>query len=246
MSGRANAVEHKIDRLMEEASAALAATRYFDAERLALEALHEAHQTQDYERMARIVLPLQESRRLRRQQAIDVKKLTRLKEYPELEALLTGQKAIKPGCYLIEPPLVGADGRELRERALAEGVPIFVVVREPETRLGEWPIVAVGPVTVRTRIPPPKKADVGWVLKAGEALGDAAIARIDPHDAASGRVEHYLEFLSAFADHEKLHEGLLLACNEAHHDAVMNPKKSGRGRAKLEEVDFSEEAESDL
>jgi hypothetical protein len=239
MSGRTKTADHKVDRLMEEASAALSAMKYAEAERLSLEALHEAHQAEDYERMGRIVLPLQEARRQRRQQAAEVKKLSRIKEYEDLESLLTGQKAIKRGCYLLEPPLVGADGRELRERSLAEGVSVFVVVREPQTRMGEWPIVAVGPVTVRTRIPPPKKVDVGWILRAGEALGDAAIGRIDPHDSAAGRVEHYLEFLSAFPDHEKLHEGLLLACHEAHHDAVTHPKK--RGRPKQDDDDFPEE-----
>ena len=64
--------EQKIDDLMESASAALAATRYFEAERLAWQALGAAHSAKDFERMGRIALPLQEARRQRYQQALDV------------------------------------------------------------------------------------------------------------------------------------------------------------------------------
>lgn len=242
MSARAKTIENQIDQLMEDATLALTSGRYADAERLALEGLQHSHQALDYERMARAVLPLQEARRLRRQQAADVKKVHRLSSYSELEAYLTGNKTIQPGCYLIEPPLVGADGRELRERALSEDVSVLVIVREPITRLNQWPIVMVGPVTVRTRLAPPKKADVSWMLQASEGLGDHALASVDPTDDAAGRVEHLFELLSAVVDHEKLHQALHSACEETHAYILANPKKRGRPR-KEEEDDFPEDDE---
>ncbi|MBL8747239.1 MAG: hypothetical protein JNK58_12900 [Phycisphaerae bacterium] len=242
-TSRARTAGDRIDELMEEASQALIAGRYADTERLALEALLQAHQALDYERMARVLLPLQESRRLRRQQASDVKKVTRLSSYADLEAYLTGNKTIQRGCYLIEPPLVGADGRELRERALSEDVPVFVIVREPETRLNQWPIVMVGPVTVRTRVSPPKKVDVAWMLQAGEALGDHALTQVDPADDAIARVEHLLEMLSTVADHEKLHQALIAACLEAHALVLATPKKRGRPRKEDQDDDFPEDDE---
>lgn len=235
MTGRTKSAASKSDRLMDEASSALAQSRYCEAERLCVEALHGAHEALDYERMARILLPLQEARRLRRQAASDVKKAHRLASYADLEALLTGSKVIAPGCVLLEPPLVGADGRELRERAISEGAAVFVVVREPVTRAGEWPIVAVGPVTVRTRLEPPRKVDVAWMLRAGEALGDAALARVDPRDNVTNRVERLIELLAAVVDHEKLHEALRAACESAHHEILANPKKSPRGKARAAE-----------
>ena len=176
------------------------------------------------------------------EKAAEVKKVHRLTSYSELEAYLTGNKAIQPGCYLIEPPLVGADGRELRERALSEDVSVFVIVREPITRLNQWPIVMVGPVTVRTRLAPPKKPDIAWMLQAGEALGDHALAAVDLADDAAGRVEHLLELLSAVVDHEKLHQALHAACEETHAFILANPKKRGRPR-KDEEDDFPEDDE---
>lgn len=236
MTGRAKGVDSKVDRLMEEASEALAAGRYIDCERTAVEALHHAHRAGDYERMARILLPLQEARRQRRQQAADVKKVARIRSYSELEALLTGAKPIKPGCYLLEPPLVGVDGRELREKALADGVPVFVLVREPLTKLGQWPIVEVGPVTVRTRVAPPKRIDVAWMMRAGEVLGDSALATVDPLEGPADRVDHLMDLLSAVVDHEKLHQALEEACRAAHAEAVVNPRKADRSGSRKRAV----------
>ena len=82
--------EERIDHLMEQATDALTGTRYFECERLALEAMTLAHSARDFDRMARIVMPLQESRRLRRQLASDVKKLNKLNAYDQLEKLLHG------------------------------------------------------------------------------------------------------------------------------------------------------------
>lgn len=132
---------------MERASAALSARKYFETERLAVEALNTAFLAHDFERMARVLLPLQEARRQKRDLALDAGKV-----HVVAEELPT---KIKPGCYLIVPPRVGLDGRQLRELADAAEVPVVVVVREPTTRAGLWPIVALGPVTVRTRVEPP-------------------------------------------------------------------------------------------
>lgn len=139
----------KIDAMMEQASKALVSRDYFAAEKLASGALRRANQEQDFERMARILLPLQEARRLKRQLAIDTQRVT----------VVTGEipagKSLTSGCYLITPPRVGVDGRMLREAADEKKTPVVVLVREPTSRDGMWPLVAVGPVTVRTKVPPP-------------------------------------------------------------------------------------------
>lgn len=218
-TSRAHSAASKVDALMEQASEALVATRYFECERLATEALALALSAQDYERLSRILLPLQEARRLKRQAAVEAGSIVRLDSYEALEPLLTGAKAIKPGMYLIEPPLVGADGRELRERASASEVPVTVVVREPVVRTGHWPVVMVGPVTVRTRVEPaPKKPTARWMLEAGESLGDAAIASISVELPARDRAEKLLAALAAVVDHEKLHQEAAAACAQAAHE----------------------------
>ena len=202
----------KIDKLMERASAALNETRYAECERLCREAFEAAHGVADYDRMARIVLPLQEARRNRRLAAIDTGSLFVVEDPIDPEA------PIEPGCYLFQPPLVGADGRDLRERAAEADVPVFVVVREPRTQLGRWPIVMIGPVTVRTRIAPPADEDapdMEWFIGAAEALGDAAIAAIDPEAALTSRVDALADRLATVVEHEKLHQRLEETCREA-------------------------------
>jgi hypothetical protein len=232
-----------VDTLMERASAALAKSRYFDCERLAVEALGLAHAALDYDRMARILLPLQEARRNRRLAAIDIGRVTVLDEMP------AEGEPIAPGCYLVQPPLVGADGRELRERALAADTPILVVVHEPKTRMGFWPIVMIGPVTVRERIAPPKnekKVDLAWFVAATEALGDAAMSDVEPDLPASERVVALLDRLHTVVDHEKLHQALMDACHEAAAGVRNGSHKPGGSRTKTDAPESaSDDATSD-
>ena len=235
--------EEKIDRLMESASGALEETRYFECERTCLEALEMAHTAGDYERMARIVLPLQEARRQIRMAAIDTRKLVILEEQiPEGET-------IDSACYLLQPPLVGADGRDLRERAERDEVPVFLIVREPKNRTGHWPIVMIGPVTVRTRVEPPKnesKPDMAWFIAAHEALGDAAIEQAGENLNAMQLVDELYDRLGTISDHEKMHQVLEQACRDAivevaHEDT--KPHTIRRRRVRRSRISQSDEEE---
>jgi hypothetical protein len=236
----------RIDELMDRASEHLAQRRYFDAERECLESLNRAFAILDYEHMARILLPLQESRRQKRDLAVDAGEVFRV------NGELPSGKSLRAGCYLVEPPRVGIDGRLLREEADRRKVPAIIVVREPTTREGLWPIVALGPVTVRTRVHPPalgkpptqgrrSKTDGAadaqppdeplpppdWFLRASEALGDTAIAQVEPTSPIASRIQALLERMHAHPDHEKLHQLLADACREASRlvPAVPRPRR---------------------
>ena len=219
-----------IDRLMERASRALEGTRYFEAERLCRDALGKAYAAADFERMARITLPLQEARRQKRQLAVDSGRVVVLSESDMMMAMV---QDILPGCYLFQPPLIGLDARNFREEADGRGVPTFVLCREPMTREGKWPLVAVGQGSVRARVdpavplsriekgitkdgyigdPPP---EASWFEYAAEALGDAAIAKLKFDEPASWRVDDLIAILTAHPDHEKLHQRLEEACRQA-------------------------------
>lgn len=215
----------RIDEIMEQASRALAQTRAIEAETLCLRGLDLAVKASDWERAGRIVLPLQESRRLRRQTATD-SGIVRLMESPKQV-----RQKVEPVCYLFQPPLIAFDARAFREAALRRGVPVFVLTREPMTRDGLWPVSAVSVLTVRTRVRPPAgvtpkdtgvthdevtgEIPLSWFEHAAEALGDAAIASVDPKEPAAHRVLDLLERLDAFPEHEKLHQALERACAEA-------------------------------
>jgi hypothetical protein len=231
----------KVDSLMEQASLALVERRYFDAERLAADALARAFTVLDYERMSRIVLPLEEARRHKRDAAVEAGHIAVV-----TEQVPTG-RALRPGCYLVSPPRVGIDGRSLREAADKKKVPVIVVVRE----------------TVRTKVPPPQNGTSGsegpsrkvrkkvaagrgegesspapprppvqWFLRTCELLGDAAIAGVDRAMPADFRVEYLFRRLEAHPDHEKLHQALGDACRAA----MMGPEP-GR-KARRPEIEF--------
>jgi hypothetical protein len=238
-----------IDRLMERASVALEATRYFDAERAARTALSRAHHAGDYERMARIVLPLQEARRQKRQLAVDASFLGReARGVTVIESRRAVPNAPAPGCYLFQPPLLGVDARAFRDAADAAETPIFILTREPLARDGLWPIVSVGPVVLRTKVHPPcpvqrveaatarddfapahaARISREWFEASAETLGDSAIRRLSAADPAAWRVDDALEFLEALPDHEKLHQSLAAACLQAMREpAPTMPRRRG-------------------
>jgi hypothetical protein len=240
-----NAATAKLDEQMETASAALARADYAHAEAAAAKALLAARRAGDFERMARITLPLQEARRQRRHDAADSGLRLILTQPP------AGRQALLPGLYLVQPPLVGIDARRLRLAADAAGTAALFLCREPMTKAGLWPIVAVGggtlttTITLRTRIAPPpgvtpmesgmtrdrveEPPPAEWFLAAHEALGDAAIAALRPGDPAAWRVDDLLEALDALPSHEKLLQALASACREAAlSPAPERPRRRGR------------------
>lgn len=204
--------QEKVSELMEHAEAALRRAQWFEAERLALQALAISSREDDWDAMARITLPLQEARRQRMQAAMEERKI-RIHE-----GGISDEMELKSGCHLVQPPTVGADARRLRLTALRREIPVLVLCREPRTRAGLCPVVAIGPVTVRTRIEPPKswdKPDFKWFVAALEQLGNAAIAGLDTGLELDRQIGYILDVLDAVPEHEKLHQVLESKCREA-------------------------------
>lgn len=203
---------NSVQQLMERAQAALHRNQWFEAERLAYRSLEMARAARDFSLMARIALPLQEARRQRIQLAFDSD------NFRIVDESFGEDVRVDPGCYLVQPPLVGADSRRLRLAAFEQEVPAAVLCREPLTKLKLCPIVTIGQVTIRTKIDPPKHWDrptLDWFIAALEALGDAAIETLDRNADPIRLVDAILARLDALPDHEKLHQELAHACREA-------------------------------
>ncbi len=215
-----------VDDLMERALAALAKTDYFAAITLCDKAMRKARRADDFDRVARIALPLQEARRQIRQQAMDAGKTVHLITDPSQVPT-----RIKSGCYLVAPPLIGLDASTLAEMGLRKKVPVVAIAREPLTRAGLWPVVTVAAISVRTRLAPPVplervetnmtkdefKGDipVSWFEAACEALGQAAIDSVPTADPAAWRVDDLLERLEALPFHENLYQHLHATARKA-------------------------------
>ncbi len=204
-----------VDETMERASLALERCDYFDAERLCVRALDRAWGLHDYERMSRICMPLQEARRQVRQLAADTGRCV------VLNSTIPRSGVVEPGCYLLEPPLLGIDAHTFRGICVGKRVPAIILTREPLTRKGTWPIVAVGtgpttPISVRVYVPPlaTMPPDAGWFQSVSEMLGDEAIRKLEP-GVAAWRVDDLLHALDAVPDHEKLVQLLGETCRQA-------------------------------
>jgi hypothetical protein len=221
----ASANSRRIDQLMEKASRLLIDTDYFDAEAHCSRALALALAARDFERMSRICLPLQEARRQRRHEAVDAPG-----EYVISTIPAPGER-ISPGKYLLTPPLVGIHARQFRDAANRQKSPTLVLVREPTTRSGRWPIVGVGtgprePFVVRVQVdvPPnlngangtqPHAPDATWFMATQELLGDAALLKSPRGVPADHHVEDLMDALEAVPEHEKLIQALAQACRDA-------------------------------
>lgn len=110
-----------IDEIMERASVLLGEMAYSEAEKLCVEALGKAKAVGDFDRYARILLPLQETRRLRRQGAVETGTFL-VTEKMEVEALLERYPA---GCLFLVGDIYGEDEvTKVRKAAFDRGLKV--------------------------------------------------------------------------------------------------------------------------
>lgn len=205
-----------IDMIMDRASEDLGSGRYAACARACRDALTRARRSGDFERMARICMPLLESMRMIRERALDAgpaRVITAADQIPDPP---------EAACYLFAPWLVGADARNFRDACAERGLGVVAMAREPTTSQGLWPVVGVGERVVRIRVEPPedeRTIDPAWFARTAEALGDRAIA--DARDACQTDdppawfVDDLLDRIDAVPEHEKFLMALADACRDA-------------------------------
>jgi hypothetical protein len=173
---------------MERASQALVAREYLECERLCTEALQLAREAKQFERLGRIMLPLQECRRQRRQIAADHGVVALTGDRKEPAAVLD---AHPQGCLLLtSPPYSQADAKMLRDMARQREAMVEVLL------LDQPGLVAA-------------------FEKAAEDQGDAAIARYARCDDPLQVIDGLLGDLETIGDHEKAHQRVTDAANRA-------------------------------
>lgn len=178
----------RIDQIMERASQELVRTHYLACERLCLEAMELARETKDFERYARILLPLQEARRQRRQVAIEagVFVLTGERQIPE--AILDEHRG---GCLLlVSPPYTLEDERAVRRLALERGLLVEAMLFDQESLRQSFE-------------------------QQMERIGDAALAAIPRDRPPTEQVDMLAAVLDRVGDHEIAHQRLAEAARRA-------------------------------
>ncbi|MCH2144634.1 MAG: hypothetical protein MK082_05745 [Phycisphaerales bacterium] len=207
MSGTTSKTLHADVRRAEKA---LESGDFFEAERLALAALEEARSASEFKVMTDIIPTLRDARSARLEAAIEAgESILHLEKRPE------EGESVEPGCYLVQPPLVGADARALRLAALEQGVPVATVCREPLTETKLRPIVAIGRITVRARVLPAAddaSPDMEWFLTAMNELGETAIESVDTGTLIIKQIDALLDRLDSIPDHARLHDALEEIC----------------------------------
>ena len=179
---------HDIDQIMERASQALAKTDYLACERLCLEALRAAEQARDYDRIARILMPLQEARRQRRQNAADAG-VVLLGEPRQTPQQILDEHA--GGCLmLLDPPYAPDDVDAVRRLALEQECHVEVLRFDHDALLAAFL----------------------WRL---ELQGDAYLASIHPDAPPREQVRRLIDVLDKVGDHEIAHQRLAQAAREA-------------------------------
>lgn len=215
-----------LDDALLNAKSSLKSGDPFRAAELALKALRDARSKRSFEAMAAVLPVLRDARSAIRDAAINAKKIYRIDTWAETDTP-------EPGLWLVEPPAVGADGRALRDHATRERIPALVVIREPETRDGRWPVVMIGPATTRAKVAPPPndKPSPGWMLSALDALAQSAIESVDG-SAPETRVNQLLDRLETIPEAEAIYNELARACLEA---AAAHADAESRRRTPKEE-----------
>lgn len=229
-----------LDEQMEQASQALARMDYLTCETLCVAALAEARQQRRWPYYARILLPLQEARRQRRQ--IAAEGTIRLGT-----TSLTGEPAdwldeLETGCIVVTPPHGQAEATALQQAAREQRRYVEVIWSQSDRTANQWRIGSfTGPrITCERPAPParwqdcwlaaeapPEPAPAGhsqtpadWCLDTMEALGDAAIEKVEARtDAIPGgeqRVALLEPMLEVVPDHEILHQKLGDAARAIH------------------------------
>lgn len=218
------AVTTAIDDLMERASGALVATDYLGCEQLCLDALRAAREKGDWAYYARILLPLQESRRQRRMIAADgfVRLGTSDLEGPHRD----WSGSFPAGCIVVTRPFTPQHATALVAALGQQGRCIEVLFADNAIDEPRWRIRSIvqSGVSVERPAPPMEWLDRwlspdevrstgepgpdDWFIDATEALGDAALEHVTAPEGSIQRIEQLEVMLAAAGDHEILHQRL--------------------------------------
>ena len=199
--------DQDLDMLMQQASQALADMRYNACENLCHNALIQARGRCDWDSYIRILRPLQETRRQRRQAAEDAGvhvlciENDNVLELPE-----------EGGLLLVGPEVSTAHIESLHQAAQLADCAI-VILRCHESR----EIEGVSQLYVTTEqgqcgiwVEAPGEWRAHWFVACSEALGDQLLAEIEL-SCQGGHLDKLAALEQALAhidDHEKLHQSL--------------------------------------
>ncbi len=228
-----------LDAIMESASNALSRMDYLQCEKDCTHALSMARKQANWPYYARILLPLQESRRQRRM--IAAESTIRLGTTDLSHDPARWINHLAAGCIIITQPHRPAMARLIAEQMQDRF--ILALYAENPSDCPRWTLSSSPGSTLTVTIDAPPRACVdrwlkpndftnfnndppghkatlssppvslatvasNWFLDACEAMGDAALTRLDPQDIDVDRIKILEGLLLAMPAHELLHQQL--------------------------------------
>lgn len=202
-----------IDQIMESASEALARMAYLPCEQLCMQALAHARQAADWALYARILLPLQESRRQRRMTAAEGGvRLGTTKLVDEPANWLTAHPTC---CIVLTRPHNAETARLLKTIAQDQQLNIEILLADNTSDAPQWNLQSFAGPAAQYSLTKPSgdqqecwTASPQWFLLASEMLGDVAIQNITAPPGTLQRVTELEACLDVVTDHEILHQQL--------------------------------------
>jgi hypothetical protein len=218
-----------LDEQMEAASQALAELDYARCESLCVDALRQARDASDWVMYQRVLLPLQEARRQRRQAALDGPIcLGTPSEQPDFATQI---KDIEQGCIVLTWPTTSTEVVAIAALAKQNKQPIELLYADNAVDSATWRITSFAGPGLSVDLPAPKKEWIGqwidpssidpptpahWFMQASEALGNAALAAIEAMPATREHLQALEAALACVDDHEILHQRLAAAAKALH------------------------------
>lgn len=218
-----------LDEHMETASRALAELDYARCESLCVEALRQARDASDWVMYQRVLLPLQEARRQRRQAALDGPILLGT---PRQEDELPSQiDEIEQGCIVLTWPLTTNDAKSISETLRENKQPVELLFADNAADAPTWRITSFAGPGLSIDLPAPKSEWIGqwidpssidpptpahWFMQASEALGNVALAVIEAMPGSREYLQALEAALACVDDHEILHQRLAAAAKALH------------------------------
>ncbi|MCC6680933.1 MAG: hypothetical protein IT445_08525 [Phycisphaeraceae bacterium] len=216
-----------LDDIMESASQSLAAGDYLSCERLCVQALAEARRLGHWPLYARILMPLQESRRQKRMIAADG--FIRLGGADLEGPFGDWSNEFAAGCIVVTRPFTREHAAGLLAALDQQQRCAEVLFADNDIEAAQWTVRSfAGPdVSVQRPAPPPEWIDRwlspqevaqagepgpdDWFIDASEALGDAALLQVRDPLGSIERIQQLESMLAVATDHELLHQGLFEA-----------------------------------
>lgn len=214
---------------METASQALAELDYARCESLCVDAMRQARDAQNWVMYQRVLLPLQEARRQRRQAALDGPIL--LGTPQQEDDLPMHFEDIEQGCIVLTWPATTNDARFISQTLRESKQPVELLFADNTADAATWRITSFAGPGLSVDLPAPKADWIGqwvdpmsiapptpahWFMQASEALGNAALAAIEAEPGSIAYLQALEQALACVDDHEILHQRLASAAKALH------------------------------